>query len=228
MSINAANDIYSSLGLTRQEEAAAAKDDASSSMGLDSFFKLMITQLNNQDPTNPVDNSQFLSQIAQFGTVSGLDDLNKKFSDLASNLTSGQALQAGSLVGRQVLVPVETGTLEAGGSISGQVELESSAQDVVVNITNASGQLIKELKLGAQQAGPVSFTWDGSTDSGDYAPAGEYTLRVQARRGDANEDLQTQLFADVNSVSIGANGTDMTLNLHGLGAVPFEQVSQIH
>jgi flagellar basal-body rod modification protein FlgD len=227
-SINAANDIYSSLGLTKQEEAAAASNsDPASSMGLESFFKLMITQLNNQDPTKPMDNNQFLSQIAQFGTVSGLDGLNKKFNDLSASLTSGQALQAGSMVGRQVLVPMETGRLQTGGSITGQVQLESSAQDVVLHVTDSAGQLIKELRLGPQQGGPVNFSWDGSTDTGAYAAPGDYTLRLVAQHGSTNEDLQTQIFADVDSVSIGANNKDLTLNLHNLGPVPFNQVTQI-
>jgi flagellar basal-body rod modification protein FlgD len=227
MSIDTSNNVYADLGLSRPEAKGPSNDDASS-LGLDTFFKLMITQLNNQDPSNPVDNGQFLAQIAQFGTVSGLDKLNQQFDGLASNLTSGQALQAGSLVGREVLVPLDNGRLTAGGSIRGQVDLDSSAQDVVVTITDPAGQLVKEMRLGPQPQGPISFTWDGSDDAGDYAPPGMYGVRVQAERGDVFEDQQTQLFAAVESVSIGPGSSDLTLNLQGLGALPFKKVSQIH
>lgn len=225
--IDTSNNAYASLGLAAPEAQGPTHKDATS-LGLDTFFKLMITQLNNQDPSKPVDNGQFLAQIAQFGTVSGLDQLNQQFGTLAGALTSGQALQAGSLVGREVLAPIETGRLTTGGSIRGQVDLDVSARDLVVSVSDQAGQLVKEMHLGAQQAGPVSFTWDGSTDLGGYANPGLYDIRVQAKRGDNAQDLQTQLFAGVDSVSVGANNTDLTLNLQGLGSIPFKQVTQIH
>lgn len=227
MSIDTSNNAYAALGLAAPEAKGANAKDASS-LGLDTFLKLMVTQLNNQDPSNPVDNGQFLGQIAQFGTVSGLDQLNQQFTGLSSALTSGQALQAGSLVGRQVLAPIDTGRLNAGGSIRGQAELDASARDVVVSITDQAGQLIKEMRLGAQQSGTVSYTWDGTSDQGGYATPGLYNVRVQAQRGDAGEDLQTQLFADVESVSLSANNSDLVLNLQGLGPIAFKQVTQIH
>lgn len=226
-SINSTTDPYAALGLSKQQEQGPNQGDASK-LGLDTFFKLMVTQLKSQDPSNPADNGQFLAQIAQFGTVSGLDQLNKQFTDLSSNLTAGQALQAGNLVGREVLAPFESGRLESGGSIRGQAQLDSSARDVVVNVTDGAGQLVKELHLGPQEAGPVAYSWDGSTDSGGYAAPGTYTLRVQAQHGEVAEDLQTQLFANVNSVSLGANSSDLTLNLQGLGTIAFNQVTQIH
>jgi len=83
-------------------------------LGLNDFFKLMVTQLKNQDPMKPLENGEFLSQIAQFGTVSGIDKLNKTFEGLAANLTSGQAIQAGNLIGREVLVPGGVAALAPG------------------------------------------------------------------------------------------------------------------
>jgi flagellar basal-body rod modification protein FlgD len=225
--IDTSADPYTALGLSKPEAQGPDQGNASK-LGLDTFFKLMVTQLKNQDPSNPADNGQFLAQIAQFGTVSGLDQLNKQFTDLSTSLTAGQALQAGSVVGREVLAPLETGRLENGGSIRGQAQLDHSAHDLVVSVTDSAGQLVKELHLGAQEAGPVSYTWDGSTDSGGYATPGMYTLRIQAQNGDTAEDLQTQLFAKVESVSLGANGSELTLNLQGLGTIDFNQITQIH
>lgn len=218
---------YSTLGLAAPEAKGPSQQNAGE-LGMDTFFKLMVTQLKNQDPTNPADNSQFLAQIAQFGTVSGLDQLNTNFNGLSSALTSGQALQAGAMVGREVLAPMETGRLYSDAPIRGQVELDSSASDVVVSVTDGAGQQLKEIHLGAQQAGPLAFSWDGSTDAGGYAAPGLYNLHVQAQHGDGAEDLQTNLFASVESVSLGATDSDLTLNLQGLGPIAFKQVNQIH
>ncbi len=219
---DANSELYASLGLTKTQEPTD-----SSELGLDTFLTLMITQLNNQDPFEPMDNGEFLGQIAQFGTVSGLDTLNSSFADLSGSLVSGQALQAGSLVGHQVLAPMDIGYLQTGQSIDGQVDLDASASDLVVQVTDPAGQLVRELHLGPQDAGPVRFSWDGINEYGDYAPAGYYNVEVQAIRNDAAEAQATYLFADVDSVSLAANGTSMTLNLKNLGPVAFEQITQI-
>ena len=218
----ATNDLYASLGLSQPQQAPASSD-----LGLDTFLTLMVTQLNNQDPFEPMDNGQFLGQIAQFGTVSGIDTLNQSFDTLAGSLVSGQALQAGDLVGREVLAPMDIGYLETGSSIKGQVDLESSASDVVVRVTDPTGQLVRELHLGAQDSGPLGFNWDGINDRGEYVQPGYYNIEIQAIHGGTAEQLQAQLYAHVNSVSLGANGTSMTLNLEALGSVPFEQITQI-
>ncbi len=223
--ITATDDLFAALGLSRLQQVQATNDP--NELGLDTFLKLMITQLNNQDPFEPMDNGQFLGQIAQFGTVTGLDKLNNAFAGLATDLTSGQALQAGALVGRDILAPLDTGRLTEGGSVRGRADLAAPAADLVVRVTDPAGQLVREIHLGAQTSGEIDFTWDGMRDDGAFATPGLYTLRVQAEHNDGAEDLQTQLYARVDSVSLG--GVDgLTLNLAGLGAVPFSSVRQIH
>jgi flagellar basal-body rod modification protein FlgD len=223
--VSATDDLFASLGLSRQTENDKTNDP--NQLGLNTFLKLMVTQLNNQDPFEPMDNGQFLGQIAQFGTVSGLDKLNNAFAGLAGNITSGQALQAGALVGRDILAPIDTGRLETGGTLRGQVNLESSAGDVAVRIYDQAGQLVREFHLEDRPAGAVDFVWDGVTDAGEYAKPGLYNIRVQAERSEGTEDLQTQLYAKVESVSLGgSNG--LTLNLQGLGPLAFNSIKQIH
>ena len=139
---------FDAIGLARQKTESKRND-----LGLDDFFKLMITQLKNQDPMKPLENGEFLSQIAQFGTVSGIDRLNKTFDDLAASLTSGQALQAGSLIGREVLVPGGVAALAPGQPVRGVVQLDASAADVVLHIYNPSGALVRDLSLGGHPAG---------------------------------------------------------------------------
>jgi len=196
-------------------------------LGLDDFFKLMITQLKNQDPMKPMENGEFLSQIAQFGTVSGIDKLNKTFEDLAANLTSGQAIQAGSLIGREVLVPGGMAALLPGTPVRGIAALDASAADVVVHIYNGAGALVRDLHLGGHPAGDLQFSWDGMTTAGTYAPAGTYYLTTEAVSGDKAHAVDTQLYATVNSVNLGEQG-GLTLDLAGLGTVPFSAVREIH
>jgi len=223
--LNAQEDLFSSLGLSSQAPEKSAKD--AGDLGLDTFLKLMVTQMNNQDPFKPMENGEFLGQIAQFGSVSGLEKLNNSFSDLSASLTSGQALQAGSLVGREVLAPIDVGRLQAGSSIRGQVDLENSSPEVTVRITDQVGQLVREMPLGSADGGPLNFTWDGMDDSGHFAQPGLYNIQVSAMQGDQNVDLHTQLFSQVESVSLGGSG-GLTLNLQGLGPIAFSNVKQIY
>lgn len=223
--VSAQNDIFSSLGLSRVQEEKKGTNDASE-LGLDTFLKLMVTQLKNQDPSKPMENNTFLSQIAQFGSVSGLDKLNNQIQDLSTSLTSGQALQAGALVGREVLVPMDVGSLQAGQSIRGQVNLPESSSGVTVRVYDQVGQLVRELPMGAAGAGNLQFNWDGTNDQGAFMPPGFYQVEVSARQGDREVVMQPEMFADVESVSLsGANG--LTLNLAGLGPVAFNSVKQI-
>ena len=225
-SITAQDDLFSSLGLASGDTQSRGTNDANE-LGLNTFLKLMVTQLNNQDPFKPMENGDFLSQIAQFGSVTGLEQLNKSFESLSTNITSGQALQAGSLVGREVLAPVDSGYLMPGGSIRGQVGLEQSSPQVTVRITDQVGQLVRELPMGSAPQGSLNFSWDGLNDSGDYAPPGLYNIQVEAIQNDRAVDLQTKLFSKVESVNLsGSNG--LTLNLEGLGPIAFNNVQQIY
>ena len=223
--INAQDDLFASLGLSRPQESKRGTNDASE-LGLDTFLKLMVTQLKNQDPSKPMENNTFLSQIAQFGSVSGLDKLNNQIQDLSTSLTSGQALQAGSLVGREVLVPTDMGVLQSGGSVRGRVELPESSSGVTLRVYDPFGQLVREMPMGPADAGDFRFTWDGLNDQGSFMPPGQYRMEVVAHQGGQNVVQNTELFANVESVSLsGANG--LTLNLAGLGPVAFNNVKQI-
>jgi flagellar basal-body rod modification protein FlgD len=215
---------FDALGLAREQAQGQTKRG---DLGLNDFFKLMITQLKNQDPMKPMENGEFLSQIAQFGTVSGIDKLNKTFEGLAANLTSGQALQAGNLIGREVLVPGGVAALTPGAPLRGVVPLDASAADVVLHIYNGAGALVRDLSLGGHKAGDVRFSWDGMTNAGTYAPAGTYYVQGEAVSGDKAHAVDTQLYATVASVNLGDRG-GLTLDLAGLGTVPFSAVREIH
>ena len=216
-------DLYKNLGFTPAED----KKQDQGALGLEQFLSIMTTQLKHQDPLEPMDNGEFLGQIAQFGTVTGVENLNKSFSSFSDSITSGQALQAGSLVGRNVLAPVNTGYLEAGSAISGRVDLPTSASNVEMTVTDQYGQLVRTLKLGAHASGPLEFSWDGFNDAGEYSQPGNYSIAVTAVRGFTNETLQTQLYNRVDSVTMGTGANGLTLNLAGSGQLPFSRVTAI-
>jgi len=224
-SISAQQDVFSSLGLSRNDTQAAPEGDASK-LGLETFLKLMVTQLNNQDPFKPMENGEFLGQIAQFGSVTGLDKLNAQMADLSTSLTSGQALQAGGMIGRQVLVPGSYAALQTGGSVDGQVELEDGITQVQMRVYTQAGQLVREMPLNASQDGTLKFKWDGLDEQGQAASAGIYEVRISGQLGDREVELNPEMHATVESVNLSALG-GLTLNLSGLGPVPFNDVKQI-
>jgi len=214
-----------SLGLASKSAETAAKTEGD--LGQDDFLKLMVTQLKNQDPMKPMESGDFLGQIAQFSTVTGIGELNSSFSEFSSSLSNDQALQAANLVGRRISAPLQAGALTAGGSIDGELTLPAGSPDVVVNITDQSGQLIKTMSLGSQAAGPVLFSWDGKLADGSAASPGVYNVNAQARIDGQNFELDTQILADVESVTLGGLGKSLQLNLSGLGSVPFSDISRI-
>lgn len=223
--VTASNDIFSQLGLAQQQTTSTPENDPSQ-LGLDTFLTLMVTQLNNQDPFKPMENGDFLAQIAQFGSVTGLDRLNQQMEDLSASLTSGQALQAGSLVGREVLVPLDVGYLGSGEALQGRAQLDQSSSEITLRVFDQTGQQIREMSLGSGEPGDIDFSWDGMQDDGTYAVPGQYQVQVSAKQGQSSVDLYTELKADVESVTMsGTQG--LTLNLAGLGPVSFNNVSQI-
>lgn len=221
-------------GTSTSTTASAGDTSASSSGGSgvsgalsqQDFLNLMTTQLQNQDPLKPMDSGQFLSQMAEFGTVSGINNLQTSFNQLATSLTSNQGLQASSLVGHQVAVSSTVGVLPAQGAMKAAVDVPSSTGDVSVDITDATGQVVKHLDLGAQASGISQFTWDGTTASGTQAAPGQYTIKATANIGGQQTALTTYGVDTVNSVTLGSNGNGPLLNLSSLGQVDLSQVEQ--
>jgi len=205
----------------------AAADDDRTELGQDDFLELMTTQLANQDPMEPMDNGEFMGQIAQFGAVDGINNLLGSFNDLAANLQSSQALQASNIIGRQVLVNHDQGYLPQSGTLQGAVELDSSSSNVAVNIYDASGEALGRVELGAQPTGLVQFNWDGTTFGGQRAPTGRYRIEVEATFGNTTEALTPQVVDQVHSLTLGGVGQEMLVELENLGTVGFNQVNQI-
>jgi flagellar basal-body rod modification protein FlgD len=189
----------------------------------------MLAQLQNQDPTSPVDSNTFLTQLAQLSEVQGITSLNTNFSTLSNSLTSNQALQASSLLGHQALVNSGTASIAAAGAtVTGAVNVPQNTSQVTLSITDSSGALVSQINLGAQSAGLANFSWNGTTGNGSQAPAGTYTLTAQYAGATSGGTAATTLVnGTVESVSMGAGSTGLTLNVSGVGSVPFSGVQQI-
>ena len=213
---------------------------AGATLGGANFLTLMLAQLKNQDPTSPVDSNQFLNELAQLSEVQGIQQLNSSFSSLQNSLVSSQALQASSLLGHQAMVASSTGTLaSAGASLSGAVNVPQTSSDVVLNISNASGVLVGSIDLGARGAGLANFTWNGMLGNGTAAPAGTYTLSAQVAGVTGGTAVQTYVNGTIESVTMGgsagsgssgssgSSSSGLTLNVSGIGSVPFSSVQQI-
>jgi flagellar basal-body rod modification protein FlgD len=217
-------DTINALGLSGTQAVAAKKQ----TLGQDDFLKLMTTQMTHQDPSKPMENGDFLAQMAQFGTVSGIQDLQDSFKSFAASISSDQALQASSLVGHYVSVPSNQGLLTAGGDIKGQLELTGNSPNVSLKIVDAqTGEAVRTLDLGNQSSGSVPFTWDGYSDSNVLAHPGLYKLEAAATIDGKNTALATQVNSKVDSVVLGNGQQGVSVNLEGLGTVNFNQIKQI-
>ncbi|MES9813242.1 MAG: flagellar hook assembly protein FlgD [Candidatus Thiodiazotropha sp.] len=216
-------DLYEDIGLTNN---SIKQEKEQAQLGLEDFMQLLVTELTHQDPFKPMENSEMATQVSQFATVSGIDDLNNSFNELRSALTSDQALQAANLVGRDVLVESSVGALANGEPLQGSVVLPSSAGNVRVLISDRSGALVRELQLGTHEAGHVAFSWDGYDDGGDYVGDGLYQISAIANVDDAEMAPSTLVSAEVESVNLGGPG-GVQLNLGGLGQISMNDVAQI-
>ncbi|WP_372525093.1 flagellar hook assembly protein FlgD [Piscinibacter sp.] len=194
--------------------ATPGADAAGSS---DRFLKLLVAQMQNQDPLNPMDNAQVTSQMAQINTVNGIQQLNTTVQGLSTQFMQMQALQGANLVGHDVIVPGNQLDI-ADGVGQGGFELTSAADAVKVEVLNAGGRVIDTLNLGAQTSGMHSFDWDASKSGTDT----NLTFRVTATSG-ATKLSSTALMRDrVNAVNTG--GDTLTLELARSGDVPYATI----
>lgn len=210
---------------TAQATAAAAAANASQ-LGAtqDRFLKLLVTQMKNQDPLNPLDNAQVTSQMAQLSTVSGIDKLNSTVQALSSSMLATQSLQAVSMIGHPVLVPGNQMSL-ANGVSDAAVNLAQPVDAVQVSVKDASGNVVRTLNLGSQGAGIMSFQWDGTTDTGGTAPNGNYTFTATATLGGQKVDATALAYGMVNSVAQTPSG--VKVNIGHLGDFSLDSIMKI-
>lgn len=205
------------------KQEAPKKND---SLDKSDFLQLLIAQLDNQDPLNPQEGAEFVAQLAQFSTVQGVQDLNDSFVSMSNNLKSSQAIQASALVGHTVFVDSATARISTGGEILGSIQVDEPTDDTLLNIYDSRGQLVRQEVLGALDPGEIRFAWDGRTDAGESLPAGLYRFEAMGLRDGETVGLKTTLGANVNSVTIGADG-ELTLNVDGVGPRSVSDIKEI-
>ncbi len=215
---NPSQAIYAALNGAREKAVAGESSPQ------DRFLKLLVTQLKNQDPLNPMDNAQMTSQLAQISTVEGIDRLNATLKMILEGSNQNQAMQAAALVGHGVLVPGAGLTL-AGGMAVGGIELDGPADRVTVTVKDAGGIVVKTFELGGMEAGSRTIAWDGSTDGGARAADGAYSIAVSARRGETAVGARTLEMGVVSSVVRAGDG--IRLNLGALGSFGMDDVREI-
>lgn len=194
-------------------------------LGQAEFLELMIAQLKNQDPFKAMDPSQFLGQLAQFGTVSGIQEMQSAFATLSASMRSSQVLDGATMIGREVLVASDEATLGADGAIRGAVDVPPNATSVSINISDSSGQLVRRLTV-PNTAGLADFEWDGTSDTGTRLAPGEYSFEAVVNVGGAQASLETLMSSRVSSVTVD-NGRGLILNTNTLGSRSLSDVRRV-
>ena len=196
-------------------------------LGQADFLRLMTTQLQNQDPFKPMENGDFLAQMAQFSTVSGIDRLESSFNTTADALTGNQALQAASLVDREVLVPSGSGAFDGENPLAGAVEVPAAASAAVLDVRDAQGQLVAQLPLATGAGGRAAFSWDGVGADGELAPAGTYRLEARYLAGGETAAAEPLVWGRVDSVALEGPGGGISINVAGMGAMSLGRALEI-
>ncbi len=190
----------------------------------DRFLTLLVSQMKNQDPLNPMDNAQVTTQMAQISTVTGIGQLNDTIAGFLGKLTGMESLQGASLAGRQVLVSGNAIDL-AGGAAAGGYELIGPADSVTVSVMDGAGRKIYQDNRGAQSSGVHSFAWNGLTTTGEKAADGRYTFKIEASSTGAAVPATTLAYGRVNGVTPASSG--LQLDLGPLGVRAYSDVKQV-
>jgi flagellar basal-body rod modification protein FlgD len=191
----------------------------------DRFLKLLVTQMKNQDPLNPMDNAQVTSQLAQISTVNGIQQLNTTMQSLSTSFLSSQSLQSAALIGHTVLTDGSTLNVANAAPAYGAVQLAQSADSVKVNIVSAAGNIVRQLELGPQSAGVAGFQWDALDNAGAKVADGSYTFQIAATLAGQKVNATPLMAGTVSSVTLKSDGTHLTVG--GIGDITMQQIKQI-
>lgn len=228
--LNSANSAYS-----QQQGAKTSGSDLTQS----DFLRLMATQLRSQDPSQPMDPSSFFNQLTQFSLVSGMQGLQTSFNTLAQTLQSNANIKPSDLLGHKIMFQSSSamlgpadgstgpGTGTGGNTLRGAVGVPANATSVTVQIKDSSGAVVKTIDLGSPAAGTTDFSWNGQGDNGATLPPGKYSISATAIVGGSPQTATTYTSANVEGVSLGANGSPPMIDVGALGQIPMSQVFEI-
>lgn len=216
------NDIdLASLGLTNSQADAATETDNE-----DTFMTLMMAQLKHQDPFQPMEGGEFLTQLAQFEMVAGVKSMQQGLESLAGSMLSNQVLESAALVGKTVFAATDAARLEAGETIEGAADIPPGASAARLEIRSEGGELVRSMVL-QPVAGRQSFVWDGLDNTGEALPAGNYRITAAVEMDGASLAGRVLLADRVRSVTLGGRGEPPVLNLAGGSQLGFGEVLEI-
>jgi flagellar basal-body rod modification protein FlgD len=201
--------------LARLQARPPEEKKRSGELGQEDFMQLMLAQVRNQDPFQPMQNGEFIAQMAQFATVDGIQKMQGSISDLNTTMSANQALTASSLIGRSVLADGGSFALGASGSVSGAITADATATGITLSVYDAAGALLTRRALTPSASGVTRFAFDGFDDAGVRLAPGSYRIEAEARVDGKSVSAQSALARRIDSVTIGAGVQDLKLNLDG-------------
>ncbi len=216
--------IKDSLDPTVLTSSSASSGNTSADLQ-NQFLNMLVAQLKNQDPTNPMDNSQLTTQLAQINTLSGIEKLNTTLGSISGQISSSQSLQSATLIGHGVMVHGSQVLVGSGTTTPFGVELSTASTATTATIKDASGATVRTIDLGALTAGVHTFSWDGTLTDGSTAPDGKYTVSLAASSGSTQLVAQPLNYAYVNGVS--TVGDTAKLDLGTMGSATLDEIRQI-
>ncbi|MFK8028212.1 MAG: flagellar hook assembly protein FlgD [Gammaproteobacteria bacterium] len=222
MEIGTNSALNSQFGVQRfQNDIANSKE-----LGQEDFLQLIVAQIQNQDPFEPVENGAFIGQLAQFGTVDGVNNLNESFAEFSQGFNSNQALNAAGLIGKSVQVEGNQISVKEGEPVTAYVDSNNQAGTAEVQITNAAGVVVKTQQVSLVNSGLNSFIWNGLDEQGNQVPEGNYYLSATVLAGDDEVTLPTTVDTKVQSVNL-ARSSAIELGLQTGDTILFNDVQKI-
>ena len=182
-------------------------------MGQEDFLALMVAQLENQDPTKPMDNNEFLSQMAQFSMVNGIESLNGSFSSVSESILGAQGLQAATLLDRQAIVETDSAGFDGVAPVQGLIDQPEPMAQLELQIRDAKGALVRSVSIDPSNAQEVSFEWDGRDQNGKSVAAGNYFFAAAGAANGQVQSLSVAMANRIESVSLDQGTQKVTLNL---------------
>jgi flagellar basal-body rod modification protein FlgD len=210
-----------------QTEQTKVADGRNGMLTQEDFFALLTKELANQDPTKPVDNNEMISQMTAFSTTDGIANLNEQFKTFASSMSSSQALQASSLVGKSVLVDDNRFSFTTGDTPRGKVVTDQPASNAIIYVENEAGEIVQTVPVGNIPEGEFSFTWDGKNSKGEMATDGVYRFRIGGLVDGQASELQAMTYRKVDSVTLAGASGQILLNLSGGTSMALSDIVEV-
>ncbi|MEY2625767.1 MAG: hypothetical protein RL412_1542 [Pseudomonadota bacterium] len=214
-----------SLGSSPAASVSPQRRNQLQELGSDQFIMLMVAQMKNQDPLKPADPAEFLGQLAQFSTVSGVRAMQDSMGDMVTAMRSSQMLSGTGMVGREVLGAASIATYDGITAINAAADLPLGISGAMAVVKDSSGAIVRQIPLSARN-GLNGFSWDGRDDAGVSAPPGRYSIEVSAQSAGRSETVPTLLYGRVDSVTLDTANGGLILNTSH-GALPLTAVRRV-